>query len=193
MLKMVVFSVLCAASAMADIDSHPIGAPRSPQAVTAQEKHDAAVKRAHDAYIQAQIIADRQLVDDLDVALATEMKLGPDGLGEATRIQAARAKAVEDLKSADEASNEGVEQDHAPQPLLVLRSARNGIAEKWVDVTDEIKQRAEANSLNGYGSLPGVPGRANTLVIDGTYGGREFELSFSAANLGETLYFGPPR
>jgi len=149
------------------------------RAIEAQVRYANELTIAKADYDQSVRVARKKYLAELEAENLVVMKSGD--LGAANEIQA-KMEEVDHPIVATEAKD--------GKPRLDIRKAKNGAGDQWFDVTDLIRNSVRNGILKGYGPLPWVPNRANTLVIDGTYGKEEFELSINAADVGETLQFG---
>jgi hypothetical protein len=77
---------------------------------------------------------------------------------------------------------------------LVIRKAMHGIGEQWADVTDAVRNNIAHEAVTLDGLPDPAPGKSKTTIVEGSYGGREFVISFNDAggDPRKTFVFGQP-
>lgn len=149
----------------------------------ARVAYEAQLRRTEEEYAAKISAAQKAYRSALDEAKLAAMKAG--NLDEANRIQAELALLDQQLKAAIEPRRH----DRG----LVIESARFGVDDKWADVTTFVRDRVADGVLRPLGGVPDPAfGRHKTIMILGTYGGREFVLSFTTDNPLSSIVFGQP-
>lgn len=159
----------------------PFNALKARDAATAYEKE---MRRAEEEYTRRAATARKTFREALVVAKGVAMKKAD--LDDANRMQAQIELLTKEL-------GEPPPPGRAPDPVLVVRSARYGAGQKWADVTEIVRSHVRAGTLvESYDHIPDpVSGYRKTLIIEGTFGGKEFILHDSESH---KLTFGqPPR
>jgi hypothetical protein len=129
--------------------------PTTPSAVNALKKHEAAMTKARDAYWNAMIAADQQLVIDLEIVLKTA-RSSPE---EKQRLESAHQQAVLELEKSKESSKDGraladqsgagvnmkdlldnIPAEYRPPEKAAWDSAPRMKAEQWYDANVEGRQ-----------------------------------------------------
>jgi hypothetical protein len=150
----------------------------------AAASYDKEQRRAEDDYSKRMTAARTKYLEALAAAKNAAMKNG--NLDDANRMQAAIERLSEDIKAtARPAKAEG---------SLVVRSAQYGAGDRWADVTKNVRSHLRGGGMtNFYEGFPDpAHGVEKNLVIEGTYGGKEFVLTCGEDR--SNYYFGePPR
>jgi hypothetical protein len=168
----ITIAILIYSSASADPVQSPTAGAIQAKAIYANELADARTE-----YEQSVQVARRKYFTALEAEKLAAMKAG--NLDAANAIQAEMNNIRQSPATVRPATD-----------TLKIRKAVNGADQQWFDVTGLIRNRVNDGAIHGYPPLPGVANVANTLIIDGTFGDQEFELSVNAADVGGTLRFG---
>jgi hypothetical protein len=154
------------------------------KAKEAKQAYEEEVKKAETEFGTRILAAKRNYRARLEAAKGLAMKAGD--LDDANNIAAELKKVEQEIK--DNSAPAGISRG------LVIRRVMHGIGEQWADVTDVVRNRISNEAL----SLDDLPdpavGRSKTTVVEGSYGGREFVLSFNdgGGDPRKTFVFGQP-
>jgi len=145
--------------------------------------YDDAMKKAETEYNQKVFLATKNYRTRLEAAKGAVMAAGK--LDEIRALQAEMDRADQELKDYKDTrpvSGRG----------LIIGKAQYGLGDKWADVTDLVRSRHRNDAVNQVPNMPDPAfGKHKTIIIQGTYGGKEFVLSFNT-RAPETLVFGSP-
>ena len=136
--------------------------------------YDDAIKKAELEYNQKVLLATKNYRTRLEAARGAVVAEG--NLDEIRALQAELDRL------------EGALKDYADtRPVvargLIIHKAQFGIGERWADVTDHLRNGIRNNALDTVANLPDPAyGKYKTMIIHGTYGGKEFLLSFTERN-----------
>ena len=149
-------------------------------ATAAYEKE---MKKAEEEYARRAAAARKNFREALVVAKGVAMKKGD--LDDANKMQGQIEQLAKEL-------GEPPAPGKRPEPVLVVHSARYGAGQKWADVTEIVQSHVRDGVLaESYDHIPDpVPGYRKTLIIEGTFGGKEFVLHDSESH---KLTFGQPK
>jgi hypothetical protein len=154
---------------------------RAREAAAAYEKDQ---RRAEDEYNKRMSAARNKYREALSGAKNAAMKSGD--LDDANHMQAEIEQLSDDTK--------GPPRPAKVEGPVVVRSASYGAGDKWADVTKTVRSHVRGPGLaNFYEGLPDPAyGVHKSLVIEGTYGGKDFVLTCGEDR--SKYYFGePPR
>lgn len=178
---------LCAITFAADKPKAP-NRPQSLTALAALREYDKAVKDADEAARQARLVAERKLIDKLKVSLTVATKAG--NLVDANAIDG-QIKAAQVRVEADSPTRP------ASRGLIVKRAIwmPEGQEQKAVDLTEQVRAVSNGGAIQLGDLLSHQPDIANgvhkVLVINGSYGGTDFEIRAPDSGL-NNFRFGPP-
>jgi len=150
----------------------------------ARSAYDDAMKKAELEYNQKALLATKNYRSRLEAAKGAVLAEG--NLDDIKALQAEMDRVDKELKDYKDT------RPVAGRGLVILR-AQYGINGKWADATELVRSRQKNDAVN---HVPGLPdpiwGKSKTLIVEGTYGGKDFVLSFNQREPGDTLVFGAP-
>jgi hypothetical protein len=149
----------------------------------AKVAYEDAMKKAELEYNQKVLLATKNYRSRLEAAKGAVLAEG--NLDEIKALQAEMDRLDQELKDYKDT-----------RPVtgrgLIIAKAQFGISDRWADVTEQVRSGVRNNAIDTVAKLPDPAyGVRKTMIIQGSYGGKEFVLSFNEGKPA-SIVFGAP-